>query len=99
MTSGEVLEPVRVHDDGRGVRFYVSERGGVRLLGSVYGGRIRSWGEKRRLVAGGPRVTLPAEIDGGLPSTILSFEPLRGCQCGHPIKKFRPPIAWEEVPA
>jgi len=99
MKTGEVLEPVLAHDDGRGVRFYVWGRSGGRLLGSIFGGHIRSWGEKRRLVAGGPRVELPAAIEGDLPEDFASFEALKGCQCSQPIKKFRPPSAWEEVPA
>jgi hypothetical protein len=99
MKTGEVVEPVKVHDDGRGLRFYASVNRQIVLLGSSYGAKIASWGEKRRLVQGGPRVELPAKIEGSLPETIESFEALKGCQCSAPVKAFRPPTAWEEVPA
>jgi hypothetical protein len=100
MSNGESLSPVLVHDDGRGVRFYVNRPGrGTQLLASAMGVRIASWGETRRLERGGPRVKLPAAFTGDLPEEIVEYEALKGCQCSHPIKSFRPPFAWEEVPA
>lgn len=99
LTSGETFDPVLVWDDGRGLRFYASGRGGIRLLGAVFGARVTSWGERRRLEPRGPRVELPTEISGEYPSDFAQVVALRGCQCGHPLKKFRPPTAWEEVPA
>lgn len=100
LDTGEVLGPVGLHQDGYGLRFYVSERGRIRLLAAIPGGSIGEWGVKNVLRdETGKRVavTRSAVIRGDLPSSFAHVEYRGGCQCGHPLKAFRPPFDWEPV--
>lgn len=98
LKTGESFSPVKVHDDGRGVRFYAysKERGGIFLLASVRGARVTSWGEKRR-GPDGKRIVLPVAISGDLPESFETMAYRGGCQCSHALKNYGPPRAWEEV--
>lgn len=100
LQSGEVLSPIGIHQDSIGLRFYRSERGRISLLASIPGGSVGEWGVKTverddlgRRVA----VRRSAVIRGDVPETITRIEYRGGCQCGHPLKDFRPPVAWEEA--
>lgn len=98
-TSDDVVHtPVGIHQDSVGLRFYVSDRGRISLLASIPGGEIRQWGLKTvERDANGQRVAVhrSAVILGDLPETVTHVEYRGGCQCGHPLKAFRPPVDWE----
>lgn len=96
LTDGTKLRIVRVHDDGKGVRFYANNGPRVILIAAVAGMKVKAWGgfgprqpDGRR----GPK--LGAVLDGALPDTFASLELLQSCGCGNPLKAFRPPIDWE----
>lgn len=100
LATGEILGPVGLHQDGYGLRFYVADRGRISLLAAIPNGRIVEWGVKtiERDEAGRrTAVHRSAAISGDLPDTIAHIEYRGGCQCGHPLKSFKPPFAWEPV--
>lgn len=96
LTDGTKLRIVRVHDDGKGVRFYANNGPKVVLIAAVPGMRVKAWGGYGPRNPDGSRGPKQgAVLDGSLPYTFASLELLQSCGCGNPLKAFRPPNEWE----
>lgn len=98
LDDGTVVGPVGLHQDQYGVRFYSSDRGRISLLAAAPGMTIGPWGVKTyEHDANGRRTAVhrSASLNGDVPAPIAFVAFRGGCHCGHPLKNYRPPVAWE----